>query len=516
MKKLIVTLSAVLCVLLIIAVGCSVKLNETTAGSQGGPSNPSNIKDKTKVTELALVVTPENISQLEEYPNLQRVDLTGSSCYAEIAQYQAAHPDVEVIYSVRFGETEIKHNAQTATLQPQEGTFQQLQQLLQYLPKLVTLDLPGTELTADQLRQLQEGYDKVYFTYTVTIGEQTLQQDATTLDLSALDGSQAAQLAEKMALLPALTDVQLMKSDGSSNFSISDVKQLSAAAPNAAFQYEFQLFGKTVNASAEKVEFVNEDIGNEGEGQIRDALDILNKCTYFLLDNCGLDNEVLAEIRDDYPETKVVWRIYQTNQGRSWLTDTEVLRAVYGVNDTNSHVFKYCTEVKYMDFGHNTSMTDLSFISYMPNLELAILSGSPITDLTPLTNCKKLIFLELAWCGHLKDISPLAQCDSLIYLNVGHTKVKDFSPLYGMDLQMLSYVNSGNRVGFTAADWAFLQSKFPNCWITYDPLYDTNASPYGVGWRYKENWGGYTEVYAKIREVFDYDYLDSLIQGGAT
>ena len=175
---------------------------------------------------------------------------------------------------------------------------------------------------------------------------------------------------------------------------LADVKKLQDANPKVVFHYSFDLFGKTVSTTDEKVEFKNVSIGDSGEGKIREALDILSGCSYFLLDNCKLSNEVLANIRADYPKTEVVWRIYQTNKGRSWLTNTEVLRAVYGVNDSNSGVFKYCTKVKYMDFGHNTEMVDISFMAYMPDLEIAILSGSEITDLTPLSGLKKLEFLE--------------------------------------------------------------------------------------------------------------------------
>ena len=122
------------------------------------------------------------------------------------------------------------------------------------------------------------------------------------------------------------------------------------------------------------------------------------------------------------------------------------------------------------------------------------------------------MFLELAWCGHLKDISPLAGCVSLKHLNVGHTQVKDFSALAGLNLEQLSYVNSGNRVGFTVEYWAEIQKMFPNCLITYNPLYDNNATPYGVGWRYKAA-GGYTAIYRKVRDVFGYDEIDKILQG---
>ena len=181
-------------------------------------------------------------------------------------------------------------------------------------------------------------------------------------------------------------------------------------------------------------------------------------------------------------------------------------RSIYLTFVSNSEPFKYLTKVKYMDLGHNTEMVDISFCAYMPNLEIAILSGAPIVDLTPLANCKKLEFLELAWCGLLKDITPLAQCDSLKYLNLGHTAVKDLTPLAGLNMEMLSFVNSGNKVGFTESDWQNIQAMLPDCWITYQPLKDSDATPYSTGWRYTKE-GGFTPIYRKIRDIFGYDNM---------
>ena len=306
----------------------------------------------------------------------------------------------------------------------------------------------------------------------------------------------------------------------SSNLSKADVKKLQKAAPNVLFDYSFTLYGKTLSTLSKTVSYVNVTIGDSGESAIREALDILTKCTHFKLDNCQLSNEVLAEIRDDYASrTEIVWRIFHyypnnpgTTKSRSWLTDTTVLRAVYHVDDTNSYLFKYLTKVKYVDLGHNTSMVDVSFLGYMPDLELAILSGSPVKDLSPLANCKKLEFLELAWCGQLTNIAPLAQCSSLKQLNLSFTRVSDLSPIKNLAMELLCYINSGNYPGLTTAYWNQVRSWLPDCWITCDPMnaYNedgTTASPYGVGWRYKANWAGMTDCYKKVRVVFDLDNL---------
>ncbi len=458
---------------------------------------------------VVMIVTEDNISQLENYPNLKEADLSGSTCYDSIIKYMDSHPEVNVTYTVSFGGTSVQNNVVCLSLLGGTYEYESLVENLKYLPNVTSLTLVATHLTEGQITAVRDFYPDIEVNYTVDLPNADIDLNASELNLSALEASQVADIAPILAQMPNLTYVELMGSGNRSNFSVSDVKLMKQNAPKAVFNYSFELFGKTVSTSDTALEYVQASIGNEGAQTIRDALDILPACTYLLLDDCGIDNEILAAIRDDYPQINVVWRIHVWE--RSWLTDTEILRAVYHVDDSNSEPFKYLTKVKYMDLGHNTDMTDLSFIAYMPDLEMAILSGSPITDLSPLSNCKKLTFLEIAWCGWVQDISPLASCSSLKYLNIGHTRVSDLSPLKNLPLELLSYVNSGNRVGMTAADWQQIQAQHPDCLITYEPLADNNATPYSVGWRYKAE-GGYTDCYKKIREVFDYDYLDQLIQ----
>ncbi len=467
-------------------------------------------------TQLTMVVTEDTISQLDEYPNLKFADLSGSTCYEAIVRYIASHPQVEVSYTVALGGATVNSTMEALVLPQGSFSFDQLLANIRYLPRLKSLTLPATELTADQVGQLRSTYPALDIQCTVKLQGVEIGKDATSVDLSQMDSAQLQQVIDKLKLMPNIVSIQLMDANGVSKLPLSDVKLLQEALPHVTLGYSFQLFGQTVSTADEAIRFEKVDIGNEGEAAIREALSLLKNCKYFLLDDCGLDNEVMASIRDDFPGTEVVWRIfhvYPDGHTRNWLTDTEVLRAVYYVNDSNSGVFKYLTKVKYVDLGHNNDMHDLSFLSYMPDLEIAILSGSEITDLSPLANSKKLEFLELAWCGWLKDISPLAGCESLKYLNLGHTRVSDLSALQGLPLEMLSYVDSGRLAGLTQADWQAIQGQFPNCWVTYSPLSDANANPYGKGWRYQED-NSYTPAYKKVRDVFELDKIDDIIQGG--
>ncbi len=465
---------------------------------------------------LHLVVTEETIEKLEQYPNLKEVDLSGSTCYEAIAKYMAEHPQVKVIYTVNMGGSTIHSTMQNLTLLPGSFDYETLKTNLKYLPDLKKLTLPNTDLDKAQLDALRAACPQLELVYTVKFSGVEAGNGVTKVDISYATPENLEEVIAKLELVPELTHAKLSGPEGSA-LSREDVKRLQEKFPHILFDYSFELFGQTVSTAQERIEFVKADIGNEGVAQLKEALELLQGCTYLLLDDCGLDDEVAAALRSEYAgTTKVVWRVfhrYDTGLVRSWLTDTDTLRAVYHVDDTNSHLFRYLTEVKYVDLGHNLTMHDLSFLSYMPNLEIAILSGSEISDLSPLAGSKKLEFLELGWCGWLKDISPLAGCESLAYLNLSHTSVKDLSPLDGLPLKQLHYVNSGNKAGFTEATWQGIQQKHPDCWITYSPLKDGNANPYGTGWRYTKD-GKYTDIYRKVRDVFNYDQIDQDIANG--
>ncbi len=479
-------------------------------GNTGGSYTPP-ASGNESVEKLTTTVTSSTIGDLDKYTNLKQVDLSGSTCYEAIWSYRSSHPHVRVLYTVSLGGTTVKSTVTTLSLAEGSYSFDAVLANLRYLPELTDVTFPKTSLTPAQLDQLKAAYPKLDLHYTITVQGTELSDTAVAVDLSAIT---SAQVAEYTTLLQGYPNLRFVKLG--SHLTIADVKALQDANPSITFQYSFTLFGKTVSTTDERIEYKNVKIGNAGEAAIREALDILDNCTYLLLDTCGIDNDVMAGIRDSFPHIKVVWRIFHDAINTmingvmikdSLLTDTHYLRAVYGVNDSNSYLFKYLTDVRYVDLGHNTNMKDISFLGYMPDLEIAILSGSPISDLSPLANCKKLEFLEIAWCGYVGDISALSHCDNLMYLNISHTRVKDLSPIYHLDMKMIKYVNSGNRVGFTANTWAEIQSQWPDCWITWEPLYDNNADPYAVGWRAKPGWKGWTYIYGRCREVFGYDYM---------
>ena len=459
------------------------------------PSDP-----KEEIETLTVVLSAGEIYTLDQYPNLKSVDLTGSTCYATILEYMESHPKVDVTYTVPLGGTEVSCKASSIMLEPGSFTYDALLENLKYLPKLTTISLPSVNLTPGRISALLEAYPELTLDYSISLFSQEVNLDTTELDLSGMSSSQVEEACDKLGMLTNLTDATL-----SSSLSMEDVARLQDAAPQTTFHYTFSLFGKTLSTTDEEVIYKNQSIGNDGEAQIRQALEILDNCSRFVLDNCKLDYEVLANIREDFRDgPKVVWRVYFGVDNRyNQLTDDDTLRAVYNVTDDTCGPMKYCEGVKYMDIGHNEYLTDLSFVSGMPDLEVMIASGSAVKELVGFENCKKLTWLELASCLKLQNIDSLAGCESLQYLNLCYTKVTSYMALDGLPLKRFVCLSPKA----SAKEQKTFQEIHDGCRTVFYG-YSNPWTP----WRYDDNGKTFNAYYKDVvRKAFNYDELEKYL-----
>lgn len=327
---------------------------------------------------------------------------------------------------------------------------------------------------------------------TVTILGKEYDQNETTLDLSDMAPEDIAEVSGLIAGMPKLKEVNLMPAEGEALLSLEAVSALKEAVPDVHFVYEFDMFEQHLTTEDTEVSYIKAAIGNEGEETVRQALKVLDKCEYFLLDDCGIDDGIMDGIRTDFPDTKVVWRIHVG--WKSALTDDQVIRMTHGINDSMTGPLKYCHEVIYMDLGHDSGITDISFIENMPDLECLILSDAQFTDLTPVTNCSKLTWLELVSCYHLQNLSVIADMDSIKFLNISYTRTSDISGIMDMNLDRFSCI--GNPLSREAFDE--YADAHQGCICVY------SGNPYGYGWRYDDYGYHFFSYYARMREVFRY------------
>lgn len=391
---------------------------------------------------------------------------------------------------VDIGGTEVDPTVEKLALQGMDYQLEALTGAAGKLTGLTYIDLGTVQMDAEQLESLRAAYPNARIDYQLSLFGGKVSNFARYLDASAMDAEKTDELLAALPLLPMLEEVNFVTEEGVCVYTIDQIDQLEKvrqALPEAKLRVSFDLFGKTVTSEDERIEYVRVDIGNQGVEQIRAVLPYLSGCTYLLMDGCGVDNEVMAQLREDFPQTKVVWRIWLVEpayndrkllRGASLLTDTHRVRTTY-VNDRNSHLLNYCTETKYVDVGHVWDLRQCEFLKYMPDLEVCILAISGITDITPLENHEKLEYLEL-FTTDIEDISALASCPNLEHLNLANMpKINDITPLYGLTkLKRLRMVTSPLIPEEQKQEIARL---LPNC-----EMLDRGYFPTAGLWRYSD------------------------------
>ena len=416
-----------------------------------------------------------------------------------------ATPEITPEPPVDLGGTAVEADAETLELREGAYDWDSLLAAAERLTRVKAIDFGETALSAGQMTALREAFPGAEIRCRLSLFGQELPLDTEALALPDMDPAQTDELAAALPLLPELKTLSFLREDGSCAYGLEDIPQLDKlreAAPEAAFDVCFELFGQTVSSADERIEYLCVPIGNEGADTVRAVLPYLRSCSYLLMDGCGVDNEVMAQLREDFPETKIVWRVWLVRpdydsprllRTGSFLTDTHRIRTIV-VDDSTCGVLKYCVETKYVDFGHNDYISDFSFLAYMPELEAAIIGLTHCHDLTPLENCPKLEYLE-CYGSDVTDLSPLQYCTNLKHLNCSRLKINDITPIYGLDLERLRCVVT-DVPKEQLEEYAALH---PDCQMLL-----AGWAPHENGWRYDEN-GDMVPRYRLLREQMEYD-----------
>ncbi|MBQ2960640.1 MAG: hypothetical protein IJE09_05400 [Oscillospiraceae bacterium] len=381
-------------------------------------------------------------------------------------------------------------------------------QLLDQLTALKSADFSGSECV-DEIYAWAQNNPQVKVTYTVTLPDGTvLDTSAKSADLSAMGSADIRSAAEVLRYLPELESIEL--GSERSGMGWEDIDVLKQACPDVKFKYLFDLYGKEMDLQNTQINLSHVPV-NDGGAYVKQVMAYMPDLTYLDMDTCGVSNEDMAAIRDAYPDVKVVWRIWF---GDAYSVRTDVERILASapskggmLNGDNTDVLKYCTDVRFLDLGHNDDLWDIDFVAYMSKLEVAILAMACWTDASPLANCKNLEYLEMQ-TTLCTDLSPLSELKNLRHLNIAYNyELCDISPLYGLTELERLWIGCINPV--PAEQVAQMQAAAPNCEINTEVYID----PVGGRWRYVDyNELAYMYIYHDryilLREQFD-DYAST-------
>ena len=356
------------------------------------------------------------------------------------------------------------------------------------------------------------------------------QADETRLDLQGLTHKDVPETAELLKQMPELEYVDLgtdgawteteraelnaetaaaeRPAEATRDLTWQDLLMLQEAAPRADLDYRFVFYGRYLSTLSEEMDLNHSVMSDEGAA-VREILPLMKYCKRLDMDSCGVSSEAMAKIRDDYPEMEVIWRIWFAYNQFTMRTDSERLWCANFYPymwDEYTQELKYLAHLKYLDLGHNLQLHDWSFLRYMPDLEVLILTSSSWESLDMLENCTKLEFLEIIPYAHLDlDLQPLEKMTNLEHLNItAMGKTENWEVL--LNMKKLKRLWIGEETGYYLPEGAEKQIR--------EALPDTEIMFRGGGaatgsWRINPD-GTVPERYALLREQFDYDHWPSV------
>jgi len=366
------------------------------------------------------------------------------------------------------------------------------------LTEVTAIHMGESTLHVSNLVKLQRAFPNARLSGSFLLFGDPVSFDAERLELPDMDPANTFQLIDACSLLPKLSSIEFIREDGTCAYTIEDISeldQLRTALPDVQLCVNFDLFGQTVSYQDTEIRYVDAVIGNEGLEQFYPVMPYLTSCEYLLLDECGIDYELLDDFRTAFPEVDIVWRIWLGPQ-YSVLTD---VKKILASSDTEPRLegdlpnaLIYCRDLLYLDLGHNR-ITDISFVEHMPNLTVAILAINYWTDATPLASCTNLEYLEI-FSTACKDLSPLSELENLRHLNVCNLRITDATPLYS--LTNLERLWIGCTTSVPEEQLEELHKRLPNCEVN-----TTTVDPTSEGWRVHPR-------YELLREQMGYEDFD--------
>lgn len=348
-----------------------------------------------------------DVEKLAYFPDLKTVNAESCTDYAALMEAYRQYPGIRFLFTLPIAGERYAPDTETVTL---ESLTQEDIHMMELLPDLTFIDgRDCREFTL--LSQLQQQHPQWQVEYLTAIGG--TQIDAAARELT-VTGAGYQELSVGLAAMPALETVTIHNPQ-------ADYRELDALRgeyPNVEIHWDVSVFGNTFADDATEVDISNQPIGSiEDAKQIADLFPALQK---LIVNSDGIENEDMAAYREEVRSSyKVVWTVYFTDKCKARTDDTKFMpieQGEYYFEEKNVYNLRYCEDMVCVDIGHST-VENIEFAAFMPHLKYLILAWTQVKDVTPLENCKELIYLELDH-GIVHDYSPLVGCTALEDLDV--------------------------------------------------------------------------------------------------
>ena len=357
------------------------------------------------------------------------------------------------------------------------------------LKQLHTLDVTALALSADDVdairSRLGSGVDVVW---SVPMSGGKLPSNIDKLSLSGAISEDDAHAVRFFTALNQFTASDTVIDDAL----LTAVSYASQNNPDAEIFCSASVYGVPLDSSTVLLDL--NDIYIRSLDPLCKALELFPKLRTVEMCGCGLSNELMQGLREEYPQVSFVWTVsFLTYTVR---TDIQVFSTLAadnrrpGNSSNLAPLFRYCTELRALDLGH-MAINDISEIRNLKHLHTLILADNYISDISPLADLKELVYLELFF-NSIKDVSPLLELPNLLDLNLCYNRhLTNPTVLTGCKKLERLYISN---CGLTRDQIASLREGIPeNCIFNYT----CSNAVWHNGWRSEENVRN-----TKIREAF--------------
>ena len=440
------------------------------------------------VQEITITTLSEKDVQLLEYAQqLKTVHAEDCTDYESLTLLRQCRPEVDVRYSIVFGTDRYNWDLETLLL---NNIAEAEIPLLKYLPNLKTVAIVAKEYPMSTVAMIQGAAHDLGLDFGIQMGGNIVLDTEKNLTLTGITD-------EELCLIPLLTNLEQVRllNPQSSSVKLEYIRAGYTETANMDFSWAVEIGGQTFENTVTEVDLSMVEITDlDAVQQKLNCLPNLEQVTFGLygVDNpdwgnsrskltaSSIKNEDLAAYRDRVREEyKVVWTV-RLGPSIALRTDADnFMPNHFGVGqlpDDYAYNLRYCEEMVCLDVGHMT-LTDISFVEYMPNLKYLILAWTEVQYIEPIRTCKNLVFLELDH-SCIRDLSPLVDCTALEDLNLGMTYCS-VEPILGMTWLKNVYMilrGGGGLVGQAIPDARVVTSN------------DPDAATVGYGWRRLPNY----------------------------
>lgn len=423
-------------------------------------------------------LSEEDVAALDYLPNLAMVDAWDCRDYDQLLELEKRKPDCQVLYYVKLGETNWSRDWEDVTLNDVDAA--ELMEKLPLLPGVKRLHLTGELPKHQELEKMRKEFPNIEFSWDISFRGKTYAMDETYLDLTGktITYDEAENL---ISLFDHMEYVNMKRT----TLSQEELFALCEMFPDCFFLWDMELYGSSFSTDAEEIDISDNLV--DDPAYIEGLLPLFPNLKKVVMCNCGIENEDMEAMNKRHDDVQFVW---SARLGRMYFrTDiTSFMPIKYGFSagDYDLRNLIYFHDMELIDLGHQT-LYKCEWAREMPNLRFVLLADTKVSDISPLADHKKLVYVEL-FLTYVKDTTPLVSCTALEDLNLCYT---------GADPEPLKQMMWLKRLWFSG-NWLAektLADELPNTQKEFH-----SASSTGNGWRQGK-------LYFEQRDILGLHYM---------